>query len=122
MGTPRDSIAGMDNLMPPQEPEEERPVPLDALRGDLGSMILGEAEQVVRTAEDAMAHQSIDPFISIPELTGVQEARTGPLHRPIPALAVSVLVFVAAVGAFGHGFAAGTRDRCDSAHCPAVNE
>lgn len=113
----------MDDFTSPQEPDEEQPVPLDALCGDPGLSIVGEAEEVVRAAEDAIARQTTDPFISIADLTGTPEAGTGPLHRPIPARAISVLVLVAAVGAFGHGFAAGAQGRCDSAHCrQAVNE
>ena len=117
----------------PREPfswdgDGEEPVSLNPV-GDAGAAgeLINEAESVVRGAQDAIAREDTDPYMTIPvDVVPPPPSPPGPGRTPLPlTLRVSrrtlaLLVSGSCVLAFAHGWTVGSASAappCDSAHC-----
>ena len=118
----------------PREPfswdgDGDEPVSLNGPVGDADASgeLINEAEAVVREAQDAMAREDTDPYMTIPHdvvpppPSAPGQGRTGSrlMHR-VSRRTLALLLTGSCVLAFAHGWTVGSAHAatpCDPAHC-----
>lgn len=116
----------------PREPftwdGDDDPISLDAARSEDGTLILGDAETLVRDGQDEVAREDTEKVV-VASSSG--EKSTLPVPRAVPALtlptprvALPLLLALACALAFLHGWSTGATasglapsSRCDAPHC-----
>ena len=118
----------------PREPfswdgDGEEPVSLNEPGGDADASgeLINEAEAVVREAQDAIAREDTDPYLTIPHHvvppppSTPGQGRTGsPLMHRVSRRTLAILLTSSCVLAFAHGWSVGSAHAappCDSPHC-----
>ena len=110
----------------PREPfswdGEDEPIPLnEGEPGDAG--IVQDAEAVVREAQEDLARQDTDPYMTIPPSVETEALSGGPRTQPLPNPAARRAILAAVLSAscfiaFAHGWATGARaNTCGPTHC-----
>jgi hypothetical protein len=111
------------------DPEQERPIPVEDLDGESWSPagVFEEAEGVVRAAQDDLARQSTDPYMTLPDFGGTSTRGPNRLQRSLSRRVLVGLSVVTVLVAFGHGWHVGslvadTAASCDVPHCRDLTE